>query len=269
MSKVICFVSYRWIDNQSNFAQTLASRLKRYKDIDAWIDTEKLKVGDKLYTWIERGLQKDSDICIPILTPEYLESDNCLMELKYAIQLYRNEDKPILPILLSNCKIPIFLEDIIWADFRNVLTKQGKIKKAAFNSALMKLVESIRYHKNKILRISQVRRSTVRTIDDLKWHIFCRLHDGGTYKWTDTRSIFSLYCDIVLDRKFKIKPEEQFIKDLTYLMDDNELIEGNNRNIDVQYRSFVVSGVPEQIRWTAEGREFESRVVNSFQKMLL
>jgi hypothetical protein len=232
----------------------LAARLKRYKDIEAWIDVERLRIGGKLYNWLEMGIRHESDVFLPILTPHYLSSANCQMELKYAIELSRREYKPILPVVLSDCQIPMVLEDIIWGDFRSIFDEHGVLDKEQFNIALKSLVSSIRYFAKRSERLKLVASSGVRSISDLWFFLFN--HMARYYDYVDTAKVFRLYCDIVEERGFQITAADQFISDLHNLIEDKQYIVGNGHKVDIRYLVHVVRGVPEKIQVTKKCRKF-------------
>jgi len=88
-------ISYRNTPEQSQFALDLNDALKS-SGIETWIDVEQLTGGGIWKDNIVKGI-KNSDCVIVCLSPEYFESDICLMECYIA----RGYDKRIIPLVVS------------------------------------------------------------------------------------------------------------------------------------------------------------------------
>lgn len=264
MTEVRCFISYSWHQGQKQFAHKLAARLKRYKDIDVWIDEQEIIIGSKLYDSLERGISKESDIFIPILSPEYLTSENCNMELKYALKLFKEEKKPVFPIILKATIIPMILQDIVWADFRKSFISGGGINENEFQKALINLVKSIRSHKSSCSRIQKIKSSGVNDAKHLWIHLFKRVAYSPE-SWLETKEVFASYLDIVRDRKFEINPVDQFMKDLKELIETNGYLIGNNEFEDFSHMKYQVINVPSKLSITENGRLFLVEAKNEYR----
>lgn len=248
MRKIVCFISYRRQDNQASFASALARRLREFPDIDVWLDTERMKIGTFLYSWLEKGLDDECDLVIPILSSEYLRSQNCQMELKRAVELYRSRKKPILPLLLSDCTLPIFLEDIVWGDFRECYSPSKRLRKREFAAAVEVLVSSIRYHwsNNELIRKASWYSTFIRDFDDLRWRLVCH-QLGDFYEFNSLQQVFELYCIVVSMKDFAIDPVVYFRNDLAYFFDKG-WIEPRGAFVSLAYRGICIEGVPEAVR---------------------
>ncbi|HEX9927733.1 MAG TPA: toll/interleukin-1 receptor domain-containing protein [Pyrinomonadaceae bacterium] len=88
-------LSYRRAD--ISFANKLAEYL-RSEEIPLWIDREGIKPGTK---WREELLEelRSCDACVPILSPKYIQSEYCRMEIFIA----RSFGRHILPVMVENC----------------------------------------------------------------------------------------------------------------------------------------------------------------------
>lgn len=89
------FISYRRLN--IDFAQKLEQAL-RDKDFEIWFDLEDIPPASPSYLDdIYKGVE-GADIFIPILSPDYIKSDICLKELRYAAQNH----KRIIPIIYQD-----------------------------------------------------------------------------------------------------------------------------------------------------------------------
>ena len=88
------FMSYRRADVE--FAKKLHRKLKE-TDRNIWVDWENIPPGVEGFSdEIQRGIE-GSDAFICILSPSYLESEYCLMELREALKL----KKRVIPLILK------------------------------------------------------------------------------------------------------------------------------------------------------------------------
>jgi hypothetical protein len=89
------------------------------RGIRPWIDEAEIRTGDSLIEKIESGIQSTTCL-LPILTVSSVNSQWCREELKMAMAMQiRSKVKHVLPILMEDCKIPGFLLEKAYADFRN------------------------------------------------------------------------------------------------------------------------------------------------------
>lgn len=98
------------------FVRRLANDLERY-GINIWIDDREIRVGDSLRETIEKGLAS-SDYVLVVLSNEALNRPWVKEELNAAFAIEKERDrKVILPVLIEQCEVPIFLKDKKYADF--------------------------------------------------------------------------------------------------------------------------------------------------------
>ncbi len=90
-------LSYRRSDQDIKELEKIAAHLRR-NGIEPWIDRQSIVPGRK---WRDQLLEelRDCDVCIPILSSEYLRSEHCRMEVFIA----RSFGRKIVPIMLNDC----------------------------------------------------------------------------------------------------------------------------------------------------------------------
>src|SRR5260370_21940630 len=109
------FISYSRAD--SGFATKLAMQLVKYK-ANIWIDQWELHVGDSLINKIQEAIQGASGLLV-ILSKASVESESCKKELSSGLIRELEEKRVVvLPVLMEDCAIPMFLRDKVYADFR-------------------------------------------------------------------------------------------------------------------------------------------------------
>jgi len=116
MSKIAkIFLSHSSNDNE--FVRRLAKDLK-LKDVPIWFDEWELKVGDSLHEKISSGIKESSWLGI-ILSKNSTKSDWVQKELNAALtEELQKKQVFVLPIVIEDCEIPVFLKDKVYADFR-------------------------------------------------------------------------------------------------------------------------------------------------------
>lgn len=112
MNNQFIFFSYSRSD-ASDFALKLATELKN-AGINVWIDQLDIPVGRAWDIEIEKALER-ANCVIFILSNKSVSSDNVLNEIGYAL----DEEKQVIPILISDCKIPIRVRRLQHIDFRS------------------------------------------------------------------------------------------------------------------------------------------------------
>lgn len=143
LTVVKCFLSHTW--NDHDFAKYLSKRLDRYKDIEVWLDEREINIGDSILTRMAEGLE-ECDLFLIILSPEAFSSKNVQIELEKALEMRRDDNKKIFPILYKDCNIHPFLTGTLYADFRS----------NNWDHEFSKLVKSIRaVGKDKSFQIKQ------------------------------------------------------------------------------------------------------------------
>lgn len=126
-----CFLSYNSSDR--HFARKLAVELAAV-GIDVWYDEWLIQAGQSITGKIEEGIRA-CDFFIIVMSPHSVASTWVKEELRAALQM-RLSDKPnfIIPVLLADCEIPLFLRDYRFWDFRD-----------RFDVAVTALVRDISY----------------------------------------------------------------------------------------------------------------------------
>jgi hypothetical protein len=113
---VAVFISYSHSD--AKFAETLAANLFKTASTAVWIDRWELNVGDSLIQRIQEAIDKASALIV-VLSKASVESEWCKKELTAGLMRELEEKKVlVLPALLEDCQIPLFLRDKKYADFR-------------------------------------------------------------------------------------------------------------------------------------------------------
>lgn len=109
------FISYSHDDKV--FANKLADSLKA-AGYEPWIWDQSIKVGDNFIEKTEQGLNQ-SDFIVAVLSKSYNQSRLVQQELSaFAMKEVTTNRNNILPVLVEDCEIPIFLQDRLYADFR-------------------------------------------------------------------------------------------------------------------------------------------------------
>jgi hypothetical protein len=121
----IIFISHAHDD--ADFAELLKFQLEK-NGISAWIDGEKLKIGQDWRQEIDDGINK-SIAMIVIMTPQAKMSEYVTYEWAYGW----GKDIPIFPLMLKQTPLHPRLESLQYLDFTNRLTRPWQ-----------KLIESIK-----------------------------------------------------------------------------------------------------------------------------
>ncbi len=109
------FISYS--HNDADFAEELASNLVR-GNVQVWIDRWELHVGDSILTRIQEAIGGASALIV-ILSQSSVESEWCKKELNAGLVRELDEKRVVvLPVLVDDCEIPLFLRDKFYADMR-------------------------------------------------------------------------------------------------------------------------------------------------------
>lgn len=109
------FISYSSIDCE--FVKKLSLLLVE-KKINIWLDKWEMKPGDSLIDKIQSGISNSSYLLV-VLSKNSIQSEWCKKELNSGLIRELEEKKVvIIPILLEDCEVPIFLREKVYADFR-------------------------------------------------------------------------------------------------------------------------------------------------------
>lgn len=110
------FISYSRADR--DFVDRLAKQLLA-RHVSIWLDKWELHVGDSLITKIQEAITGASGLLI-VLSKNSVKSEWCKKELNSGLIRELEEKRVvILPLLLEDCDIPIFLREKLYADFRS------------------------------------------------------------------------------------------------------------------------------------------------------
>ena len=110
------FLSHSSRDNA--FCERLALDLVGY-DVKVWYDEWEIKVGDSLREKIAAGIETQDQLAV-VLSRASVQSDWVQKELNAALAKELEERQVVvLPLLIEDCDIPVFLRDKKWADFRS------------------------------------------------------------------------------------------------------------------------------------------------------
>ncbi|MDR5589014.1 toll/interleukin-1 receptor domain-containing protein [Salegentibacter agarivorans] len=108
------FISYSSKDR--DFVEKLSIELVKNR-INVWLDKWSMQPGDSLIDKIEEGLT-DSSFLLVVLSNNSIQSEWCKKELNAGLMRELDEKKVVvIPILLEECKIPLFLKEKLYADF--------------------------------------------------------------------------------------------------------------------------------------------------------
>jgi hypothetical protein len=83
-----------------------------------WVDTWELNVGDSILNRVQEAIQ-DSSALLIVLSKASVASEWCKKELSAGLMRELDEKRVVvLPVLVEDCEIPIFLREKMYADFR-------------------------------------------------------------------------------------------------------------------------------------------------------
>ncbi len=109
------FISYSHADKPK--VDLLAAHMVK-RNATVWVDTWELNVGDSIIQRIQDAIT-ESDALLVILSNASVESEWCKKELSTGLIRELDEKRVVvLPVLLEDCEIPLFLRDKMYADLR-------------------------------------------------------------------------------------------------------------------------------------------------------
>jgi DNA-binding response OmpR family regulator len=133
----LLFISYSHKDKK--FVNRLIIKLKNTMDLnhgklEIWVDKDEIKVGDSISKKVEDGICTCDFFCL-VISSNSLKSQWVEREYRAAFnkQISSNGVPVILPILLENVQLPLFLKDIRCANFSS-----------DFQGGLVELLDSIK-----------------------------------------------------------------------------------------------------------------------------
>ncbi|GAB0061238.1 hypothetical protein IBA8401_22650 [Pseudomonas syringae] len=128
------FVSYSHADKEK--IDLIAGHLLR-KRTSLWIDRWELRAGDSIINKVQEAVEGSSALLI-MLSKASVESEWCKKELTAGLFRELDEKRVVtIPVLLDDCKIPMFLKDKMYADFRT-----------DFDAGMSALLESVAQFSN-------------------------------------------------------------------------------------------------------------------------
>lgn len=109
------FISYSHQDRE--FVDQLAMQLVQH-GASVWLDRWELDIGDSLLDRIQRAVRGASALIV-VMSPHSVASEWCRRELNAGLMRELDERRVIvLPLLLEDCEVPVFLREKLYADFR-------------------------------------------------------------------------------------------------------------------------------------------------------
>lgn len=109
------FISYSHKDGE--FANKLGAHLVKQR-ANVWIDTWELNAGDSILDKIQEAIVESSALII-LLSKDSVSSAWCKKELNAGLMRELDEGKVlVLPVLLDDCDVPVFLREKKYVDFR-------------------------------------------------------------------------------------------------------------------------------------------------------
>ncbi len=110
------FISYSHSDN--DFIDKLVSKLKERR-VPVYLDKMELGVGDSIIEKIQDAIT-DASHLIVVISNNSINSNWCKLELSAGfIRELEESETIVLPIVIDDCKIPLFLRTKLYLDFRN------------------------------------------------------------------------------------------------------------------------------------------------------
>jgi hypothetical protein len=109
------FISYSHADK--SFVDSLAKQLVANR-VSVWLDKWEIHAGDSLLIKIQNAISGASALLV-ILSKASVKSEWCTKELNAGLMRELDEKRVVVvPVLVENCEIPVFLREKLYADFR-------------------------------------------------------------------------------------------------------------------------------------------------------
>ncbi len=109
------FISYSHSD--AEIVNKLAAHLVKLA-ANVWVDTWELNVGDSILNRVQEAIQGSSALLV-VLSKASVASEWCKKELSAGLMRELDEKRVIvLPVLVEDCEIPLFLREKMYADLR-------------------------------------------------------------------------------------------------------------------------------------------------------
>ena len=102
--------------NDKPFVRELAKYLRQY-GIEVWVDEAEIKIGDSLIDKVGKAIKENAYVGV-VISRHSVNSTWVERELQIALQReFREKRVVVLPILLDESELPIFLSDKLYANF--------------------------------------------------------------------------------------------------------------------------------------------------------
>lgn len=109
------FISYSHSD--AEIVNKLAAHLVK-NNANVWVDTWELNVGDSILNKVQDAIQESAALLV-ILSKASVQSEWCKKELSAGLMRELDEKRVVvLPVLVEDCAIPVFLREKMYADLR-------------------------------------------------------------------------------------------------------------------------------------------------------
>lgn len=109
------FISYSHADKE--FVDHLAAQMVK-RNAQVWVDTWELNVGDSIIQHVQDAITK-SDALLVVLSEASVNSEWCKKELNSGLMRELDEKRVVvLPVIINDCEIPLFLREKMYADLR-------------------------------------------------------------------------------------------------------------------------------------------------------
>ena len=244
------FISYSQKD--SGFVDTLAINLVKKKH-HIWMDRWELKVGDSLVEKIQEALVGSSAILV-ILSKNSIQSPWFRRELNSGLVRELEERKTlIIPCIIDDCDIPLFLREKMYADFRrnpDAALTQINVALASISNPHQGRIEQPNFHTD--------------------WSLDWAMRGGAArFEWTFVDhghewpyvvlSRLLVLCNEVASRKFaaavRNEAGDDFIREVLALIISSIPPEGLSLLIENEFEIRTVRKVPGK-----SGQEFLSQI---------
>lgn len=236
------FISYSHSDGEK--VNELAAHLVK-NNANVWVDTWELKVGDSIINRIQEAIHESSALLV-ILSSASVESEWCKKELSAGLIRELDEKRVIvLPVLIEDCEIPLFLRDKKYADLRDDFDRglhqildaiaevtnsyQGRFEE---DSGTVDWSEDWGYHEGLFqLRFTIVESSNILPMTFLtEIDVFCNEEATSRYQqyetlgldWVGRAIIAEMLFDFGEKNNFHLILEDQFPKDLQAVISDEK-----------------------------------------------
>jgi hypothetical protein len=111
------FLSHNSVDKP--WAAQLKADLAQY-GLRAWLDKDEIRPGNIIVSELELALENSRSVAL-IVSPEAIGSGWVREEYSRAVALAQDKQAPLqlIPIILRTAKLPGFLKNRKWVDFRD------------------------------------------------------------------------------------------------------------------------------------------------------